>query len=195
MKTKLVYNRSKDDFDVYVDGELLTGPKLAAYKRRDEKIKRANLEEMVRTGKTPRSITNDSFLGTRGTLASQFDGDPDVFKQVVANAQRAGYTPGANDVYLSQLADFPGDPKAFISRSRGGRGRVAEILNEKGVADISGSVKAKGRQDAPAPAVKLGTDLVEKNVNQMIKKNPELKRVDRRDLRAEAIAKHGPKGA
>ncbi len=190
MKIKFRYT-SDGEREVYVNGELLTGKKLKKFLRDEAAQNRRNLGEMVATGKTPRGVTNDSFLGTRGTLAKQFEGDPDVFRQVVGNAQAAGYTPSSNDVYLSQLADYPGDPKAFVSRSRGGRGRVAEILEEKGVPDLSGSVKARGRQDAPPPAVKLGTDLVESNVDKMIKKNPELKRVDRRDLRSEAVKKHG----
>lgn len=192
MKIKFRYG-SDGEREVYVNGEQLTGKKLKKFLREEEEQGRRNLGEMAATGRTPRGVTNDSFLGTRGTLAKQFEGDPDVFRQVVANAQRAGYTPGTNDVYLSQLADYPGDPKAFVSRSRGGRGRVSQILDEKGVPDLSGSVKAKGRQDAPPAPVKLGTDLVESNVQKMVKKNPELKRVDRRDLRAEAIARHGAK--
>ncbi len=190
MKTKITYNRDGSK-TVIVNGKELHGKALKKWEREQEQLARENLAAMVETGKFPGSVTNDSFLGTRGTLAKQFEGDPDVFRQVVGNAKAAGYTPSSNDVYLSQLADFPGDPKAFVSRSRGGRQRVAEILDQKGVPDLSGSVKAKGRQDAPPPAVKLGTDLVESNVEKMVKKNPDLKRVDRRDLRAEAVKKHG----
>lgn len=190
MKTKITYNRDGSK-TVVVNGKELHGKALKKWEREQEQLARENLAAMVETGKTPRGVTNDSFLGTRGTLASQFDGDPDVFRQVISNAQRAGYNPSSSDVYLSQLADYPGDPKAFVSRSRGGRQQVADVLNEKGVADMSGSVKAKGRQDAPPPAVKLGTDLVESNVDKMIKKTPDLKKVDRRELRSEAVKKHG----
>lgn len=158
----------------------------------------------IRQGNTPRfaemvalrtpggAVTDCSFLANRGTLGSQFAGDEQVLDQVVSNAKKAGYNPNANDVYLSQLASFPGDPKAFVPAT-GGRGHVQKVCEERGWA-CEGSVKVKAREpEKPVENVKLGTDLVESNVKKMVEKNPDLKRVNKRELRAEAIAKHGAK--
>lgn len=161
-----------------------------------ESIRKGNsraMAEMFALRSPPGLVTDCTFLANRGTLASQFQGDEGVMADVIAAAKRNGYTPNANDVYLSQLAAFPGDPAAFVPAT-GGRGHVQKVCEDRGWA-CEGSVKTKAReQEKPTENIKLGTDLVESNVDKMVKKNPDLKRVDRRDLRAEAIAKHGMQG-
>ena len=147
------------------------------------------LAEMLALRAAPRCMTDSVFTAGKGTLAQQFDGDEKVLEKTIKLAGKYGYKPNANDVYISQLAAFPGDPKAFVP-SGDARGHIKKVCEERGWA-CEGGVKVKAGPKRERKSTKLSPDLVEQNVQKMIRKNPDLKRVPKRELAAEATLKHG----
>ena len=71
--------------------------------------------------------TTTQFLKGRHWLSDQFNDWQ--LKELVADAKKHGYTPKDNDIYLSQLADFPGDPKAFVNASDPA-GHIVEVCKK-----------------------------------------------------------------
>lgn len=149
-----------------------------------------SIAEMCATRSAPRGMTDSVFFAGVGTLADQFRGEEQVLDHMVKVATRKGRRPSPNDYYQPGLARFVGDPEAFIPAS-GGRGHVQAVCEKRGWA-CEGSVKVKARQDAPKKK-RLANDIVEAAVNQRIAADPDQARVDRRELKAEVISKHGSK--
>ena len=124
-----------------------------------ERGESALLAEMLALQQAPRGMTDDVFFSGIGTLSDQFAGGdgPAQLEAMIANCQAHGHTPNYNDYYVGSIAEFPGDPKAFVPRS-GGRAHVKQVLEEKGWSTIDGSaVTVKGRAsdvDPHAPIVK-----------------------------------------
>lgn len=152
-----------------------------------------NLAEMLALRKAPRVMTDAVFFEGRGTLDKQF-GEKDELRQLdelIAAAKSHGYTPNPNDVYEDGLADFFGDPKAFVSPS-GGMTHVRRVLEEKGVG-CQGAFSLKSRPlDNEPEHCRLAPDLVAEQVEQMMQLDPELRfKADPRELAEEAISKHG----
>jgi len=136
------------------------------------------------------TVTDRELFRNRGTLADQFEGVEDQLHYVVSQARRHGYNPGINDVYMPALADFPGDPAAFVSPTDG-RGHIKKVVASRGE-DCEGIVNYKaprGTRGEEPP--KLAPDLVEDAVDAMIEENPSLALKDRDDLRQQVIEKHG----
>lgn len=74
--------------------------------------------------------TDTTFLANRGTLDQQIE-DPIVLDRVIKGAKKEGYTPKPTDVYISGLADYPGDRKAFVGSDA--KGHIRKVCEEKGV--------------------------------------------------------------
>ena len=107
----------------------------------------------------PRGMTDDVFFSGIGTLEKQFRGGdgPSQLAYLTAEAERHGYRPNSNDYYCDSLAAFPGDPKAFISRS-GGRAQAKKVLEERGWGTADGSavsVKQRAPEEDPRKPVDL----------------------------------------
>lgn len=150
------------------------------------------MAEMLAFQQAPRCNTDREFFEGVGTLAKQFEGDEKVLDQITRNSMKHGHKPNANDMYVSALAKFPGDPKAFVPAS-GGRGHVQEVCEQRGWA-CSGSVNVKSREAESAPKkVALGEDIVRSKIRQMVRNNPDNARKSYRELRESVIDKHGPK--
>jgi hypothetical protein len=147
-----------------------------------------SISEMCAMRSAPRGMTDSVFFAGVGTLADQFLGDEAMLEKLVANATAKGHKPSANSYYCAPLANEPGDPLAFIPPS-GGRGHVQAVCEQRGWA-CDGSVKVKGRKDEPKKT-RLATDIVNQLVDMRIAADPDQARVDRRDLQAEVISKHG----
>jgi len=143
---------------------------------------------MLAFQKAPRGHTDASFTQFRGTLEQQFAGDPEGLAQVVAAAKRQGYTPSYTDVYLPNLADSVGDPRAFVKT----RGELKKVCEERGL-ECTGTVNVKGRERREIPNVRLADDIAEAAVNDMIRENPDLSRKNRKELKEQVIEKHGGK--
>ena len=147
------------------------------------------ISEMLAFGQPPRARTDREFFEGMGTLDKQFDYDGKMHEGVVKLAMKNGYKPNNNDVYLSSLARFPGDPEAFISPS-GGRGQIQDTCERRGW-ECHGTVNTKHRQPEEAPKAKpLGEDIVRRAMAEEHTKNPDTKRMDQGELRHNIIKKH-----
>jgi hypothetical protein len=147
------------------------------------------LAEMFALGQPPQSKTDKEFLSNWGANGSQFEDNPEQGDFYAAEARRQGIDiTGA--VYLSGLANFPGDPRAWVR----GRGDAKKLCEERGWG-CSGDVNVR-----PAPVlcqqhgVALGEDIIESEIDTILEDVPEQERhlVDMEDLREQVIANRGP---
>ena len=168
--------------------------KLARY-RRLMRISGGNREYALRMvgGElfpAPGTCSDREFYAGKGTLADQFEGEEQILGKVVAAARDHGYNPSPNDVYTPALADFPGDPAAFVSGdARGHIRRVCEGRGEEchGLVNVKRSEIGVAPDDGPA----IAEDLVHQAVVRRVKKDPSLMG-KRKRLRQDFIAKHSP---
>jgi len=149
------------------------------------------MAEMLAYQEAPRARTDREFFEGIGTLDKQFEGDEKVRDHVIATAKHNGYKPNCNDVYLSQLARFPGDPEAFVSPS-GGRGQIQDTCERRGW-ECHGTVNTQYREPTEAPKQKaMGKDILDRKVKEAHAANPDTKRMDQAELRHDIVKKHGP---
>ena len=167
--------------------------KLALYVRLRREGQAHRFAEMVAAQHAPSCNTDDTFFAGLPRLAEQM---PErQLNTLLANAKKHGYTPPADAVYQSGLARFPGDPEAFVTRSMG-RGYIKRLCEKRGWA-CDGAVKVKAREPDSDPladdkCVPLADDLVRSNAAKMIKKNPDLGRLTKAEMRKRVIQKYGP---
>ena len=152
--------------------------------------KSSKLDEMFAARKAP-GIRTDSNLFTSSEQRRTVGGGV-MRDHYVTQAKKHGYTPDENDVYCPTLADFPGDPKAFI-RPGEGRSHIRKVCEAKGV-PCEGAVTV-GEQDRKPKlkGKKLADDLADQVVDEWVKEDPKLAKESRTDLRQEAANKHGRK--
>jgi hypothetical protein len=148
------------------------------------------LAAMFACQRAPAANTDREFFEGRHTLAEQFQGNDRQLAAVIAAARKQGYDPKPTDTYLPTLAQTTGDPQAFIPAG-GGRSHVRRVCEERGLTCM-GAVNIKGREpEKPIEPGKLAPDLVAEIIEQKIAANPDLARVDRRDLAEEVQYQHG----
>lgn len=163
----------------------------AAYERMLEAGESHSIAEMLALQCPPMSDSDREFLEGRGGCYSQF-GDS-KFGNAVANhyakvaKQHKVSTTGK--VYISGLAEFPGDPRAWISD----RGDVKRLCEEKGFG-CEGAVKVKSRSREKEPEqVRLAPDIVDHLVTRKVRNNPTLMKKGKQELREMVIDQHGRK--
>ncbi len=149
----------------------------------------------LRSDIIPRLVlrTDTSMMAQFGTLADQFDGAEDQLEHVTQTAIRHGYRPSANDAYMPALANFPGDPAAFVSMA-GGEGHARKVCAERGEDCLrrDGSYIYRAPKRDRKPPKRLADDLVDRVVAEKVKQDPSLARRTK-DLRNEVIEAHGAK--
>ena len=148
------------------------------------------LAEMLALRSPPRANTDREFFEGHCN-GNQFSGAEDHGDYLRAQAQRHGHTPGRNDVYVSQLAKFPGDPKAFVPAS-GGRSHITSLLKERGWG-ASGTVNVAANEVEfnPNPDKPLADDIVRRHAKKRVKDNPDMTAKQKRELREQIIQDHG----
>jgi hypothetical protein len=99
------------------------------------------IAEIVALRKVPASKTDVELFRGRGTLADQFKGQEDTLSEMVTKATQNGRTPQYTDLYEPSIANYPGDPEAFIPAS-GGRGHIKAVCEKNGW-DCDGMVKVR----------------------------------------------------
>ncbi len=104
-----------------------------------------NISEIISTGQCPGLRTDTDWHAGRGTLLQQMDDDPQWTKHLVSQARKRGYSPGANDVYIGQLADGTGDPDAFFKPGEG-RSEVIKRAKKKGKGIEAPGISVKPRE-------------------------------------------------
>jgi hypothetical protein len=144
--------------------------------------------EMVALQRGPRIMTDSVFFAGQGDLLKQFQGDRAQLESRVALARKHGYNPGPSDIYNPNLARFPGDPEAWIPPS-GGRAHIRKVLAKRGWG-CQGAVELESRPNPPPKFKDLADDLAVEAAREMATRNPELRRLDKRELIAEARLKH-----
>lgn len=150
-----------------------------------------NFAAMLACQRFPGTKTEVMYFEGRHTLADQFKGNEAQLEAVVAAAKAKGYTPGTHDVYEPGLADDLGDPKAFIKPS-GGTTELRRKLEANGKS-CSGLVKVKGRAPrgpAEKPAA-LAPDIVQEIALRKAQENPDIKRMNPRELVEQINHEHG----
>jgi hypothetical protein len=137
--------------------------------------------------------TTTQWLRGHGMLGDQFPSTVEGQKQLherVAIAQKHGYHPSANDVYDPTVAQFPGDPRGFISSSDP-VGHVRRVCEETGTGCDSDLVKVPAPPADPGPNKRLADDIVQREVSKRVAKDPGLAHGDQTALREAVIEKHG----
>lgn len=148
--------------------------------------------EMLQSRQPPRCMTDDVYLGGVGTLDQQIT-EPDHLDKIVKTAIAHGYRPKPTDFYRADIAEFPGDPRAFFNHGSG-RGEIKKRLEEKGMhMDRDGDVHCREPEEDPylKPKFKLHPKLVERHRKRMIQENPDLAQKDQREVTEEIVAEHG----
>ena len=152
----------------------------------------SNIREMLDSRRPPMSTTDREFL--EGFCnGSQFEDQPWIGDMYRREAVAAGVDITGKR-YMHSLADFPGDPTAWVSD----RGDVRRVAEEKGMG-CSGAVNVKARELASAPVdAPLADDIVGDKVCEILGGLPEAERphVDTADLAEqvrEALSPHWSK--
>lgn len=123
--------------------------------------------EMLESGETPALSTDNTFLEGHCN-GSQFADAPGLGDYYKTEAEAAGQDVKGK-VYLSGLAEYPGDPRAWVS----GRGDVKKVCEERNY-KCQGAVDHK-RDDGREPfrPVVLGEDIVQREVAEAIGRGSE----------------------
>lgn len=121
------------------------------------------LSEMLASRQPPMSNTDREFL--EGTHR-QFEKCPHIGDWYKRQAESVGVDV-TGKVYLSGLAAYPGDPRAWVS----GRGDVQKVCEERGYG-CDGSVKVKMREQEPKE-IPLAEDIIQEEVRSIVEDSPE----------------------
>lgn len=128
------------------------------------------LAEMLATRVTPGLMTDSVFLSGHCN-GNQFERTAvlgDYYRRV---AEQAGQSTRGK-VYLSGLAEYPGDPKAWVA----GRGDVRRVLDERGWG-AEGAVNCPVTNLAPvSEKYRVADDLVAARAEDLAEKQPEAPR-------------------
>lgn len=138
--------------------------------------------------------TDDVFFSGSKPLYDQFESGKALERQLKITESH-GFRPSANATYFPNLARFKGDPEAYVTRAQG-RTYIRQLLERRGWSS-DGGVKVAGRQPESDPldaqnCKALGEDIIRKRMSSMVKSDPSLKGVSRRELRQRIVAQHGP---
>lgn len=127
-----------------------------------------NMAEVLATRKFPGTRTDVEFNHSRCN-GNQFEALPQLGDWYRAEAERHGVNP-VGQFYHSGLADYPGDPTAWI----GGRGDAIRVAKEKGLR-LSGLVDYDpgDRGYIPPDDIPLGEDILRQSVEIELEANPD----------------------
>jgi hypothetical protein len=152
-----------------------------------------NIAYMGKHGVSPALFGGDTyFFAGKGTLADQFKGSEDQLEYLVAQAKRKGYNPNPNDVYTPALAQYPGDPAAFVPPS-GGLNHIKHICEER---DLScGGAFKRERKNIGEKEVKpvIHRKIFNRLKREMIAADESLGRKSKREIKEAVYAKHAYK--
>jgi hypothetical protein len=135
-----------------------------------------NFAEIVAFRKFPGIVTDSIFNEGRFSGQDQFAKCPAQGAWLRAEAEKHGVNT-TGKYYLSGLADFPGDPTAWVSD----RGDVLRVAEAKNLRIMDGYVKHEPHEVEPMPDVEIADDLVEREVDRTMAECPGARREDIRD--------------
>jgi hypothetical protein len=142
----------------------------------------------------PGTRTEDVYWGGRKHFAEVY-GDA-YFNQTKQGLAKQGVNLTAHDEYFPELARFPADPQAVVTRSQG-RSYIQQLCERRGWG-CEGPANVKTREPerdelADEHCVPIAEDIVRSRARKMVKANPELKKKSRQELRSMVFEKHGRK--
>ena len=141
--------------------------------------------DMFVSQQAPGGVTDSTFLCGVGA-GRQFDKTPHFGDQYAATAMKKGQCT-TGKVYLSGLAAYPGDPRAWVSS----RAEIKKLCVERNMT-CEGAVNYKPVYTSdPKPDVALAPDIIAREVDKIIEKNPEAAH-DRPALAEKVFKKHKP---
>lgn len=175
-----------------LNGRIVTKDEWDQRMKEREAIYGNSLSDMLDSHIAPRVMTDDVYFSGVGTLEQQI-AEPHHLEHIVKSAKAHGYTPKATDFYRADIAEFPGDPRAFFNHGHG-RGEINKRLEEKGMRmDRDGDVTCREPDEDPYknPKAKLSPRIVKRIKKHKLKENPDLARADQQELEADIVAAHG----
>lgn len=170
------------------EGNKLYDPPLPGDERVD-----ARFEEMLSNRNPPRCLTDDVFLAGLPTLDEQLDAR--MLKMFKEQAAKKGVALSGNEHYIPTMAKYFGDPDAIVTHGQA-RGHIKKVC-EKNDWNCDGAVsnEREGPQSDPDDdRVRLSKSIVNRKIQERMATDPEgTAKMDRRDLEADIIEKHGSK--
>jgi hypothetical protein len=167
----------------------------AEYEAMREAGESHNFAEMAALRAPPGSIGSDRAFLEGHCNGRQFEREPIVGDYYKREAAAAGVDI-TGKVYLSQLAERPGDPRAWVS----GRDDVKRVCEERGWGcQGSVTVAAQGLGATPPPAPRMAPELVNAKVHEILQGKidagemtvAQAQAVDTEDLGNQVIERHG----
>lgn len=138
-----------------------------------------NIAEICATGQMPYGRDENKILFEGSRSGEDFANDQvtgDRYRKICE--EKGGSTTGRK--YLSQLAEFPGDPLAWVSDATDVR-RVCELRN----LECDGAVKVRRtRETKEHKSIPIADDIVEREVKQVLAAEPHRKK-ERKKIREE----------
>ncbi len=131
-------------------------------------------------------MTDKVFLGGLSTNGDQFETAPEQGDYYRAVAEAKGQSVKGK-VYLSSLAEYPGDPKAWVD----GRGDVRRVLEDRGW-NSRGAVNVKSQAREAPERIDVAEDIVDRQVALEVAADPGLSDMDPGELRHEVKEKLVP---
>jgi hypothetical protein len=131
---------------------------------------KARLADLFNSQQAPVIRTDATFMRGRKKGAEQFGNLPNVRETYMEPARRLGMSTDGK-VYMSEIAAYPGDPRAWVDSTDD----IKRVCEERGWA-ASGDVTVKGREKAPTPDVEVAEDIVQEHIEHEIAVNPEAAR-------------------
>jgi hypothetical protein len=144
-----------------------------------------NLAEMFALRLPPMSNSDREFLEGH-VNGNQFEKTPAIGNRYRRMARAAGVNP-TGKVYLSGLAEYPGDPRAWI----GGRGDATRVCEERGY-DADGSIRVRAARQREHPQVEVADDILEAEANKILATHPEPQKVNKGELKDQIKEKRKP---
>jgi hypothetical protein len=171
---------------------VVNGKKVDSKPVASEERQRAFLEELA-NHQIARCMTDDVASAAVQTVAQAVEENPDHMNRICKLAEKNGHRPLPGDHYFPNLAQYEGDPRAFIGHDvRGGVTRLAEANNQ---AITDGMVKVKSREPEEDPhenpVHRLHPKIVKRIKTKKIKENPDLAHANQAELTEEIVDKHG----
>lgn len=156
-------------------------------------VRGCTLCPMFASGQTPTCRSDGTIFPSHLMGGRQFK-TAAVRNRYLARARAAGVNTDGK-VYCSSLADFPGDPRAWVDST----GEQKRLLEERGW-NATGDITVKAPDAAPPPPVRLAEDLVEERLSRKLEEmypdaeNGKVVKIKKKvieRLRNDIIEKHG----
>jgi len=142
----------------------------------------------IRLFPCPNIITDATFMKGRKMLGDQLQAKD--LKYRLAQARRAGYRPSPNDVYMPTIAEYAGDPKAFVPAGNA-RSHIKKVCENMGASCEEMGVKLGQSRETEAP--KLAPKLIRQKAQEMIQKDPSLAKRSSGEIAELVVSKYGRK--